>query len=60
MAEETDSRKGGSEPACFWCGKPLPPHEGDPERERVCERCVRLLRDAGLPDEEIFRREPAD
>jgi hypothetical protein len=39
----------GSEAACYWCGNALTQGEG-----RVCQRCMRMLRDAGIPEEEIF------
>ena len=46
-------------PTCAWCGRRLAPHECE-RRGSVCDRCARLLRDAGLPDEEIFDSEEGD
>jgi predicted amidophosphoribosyltransferase len=38
---------------CQWCKKPFNKEEA--AIGRVCARCLRLLRGAGLTDEEIYR-----
>jgi hypothetical protein len=49
MFEPINSSGMGSDAACQWCGRALT--QGD---RRVCQRCLRMLRDAGIPEEEIF------
>jgi hypothetical protein len=53
---EIDSRPGqpDEEPRCSWCNAGLRKDEVESKRQPVCERCVRMLLDAGLSDEEIF------
>lgn len=53
---EDDSRPGQSEegPRCSWCGALLRGDEADNNGQPVCRRCVRLLMEAGVTDEEIF------
>jgi hypothetical protein len=51
VIEDAESEYSDGAPACLWCGRRLLPEE----REwHVCERCVSLLRDKGLVDDEIF------
>jgi hypothetical protein len=52
MSDDLRSGPPDSEVLCSWCGKRLP--SDGPEAASVCERCVRLLKGAGLSDEEIF------
>ena len=52
MGEDTESGHPDEATACSWCGAPL--RDGETERGRVCERCVRRMRAEGLSDEEIF------
>ena len=39
---------------CVWCGGGVPSSEVRRGRQPVCSKCVRLLLDASLSDEEIF------
>jgi hypothetical protein len=39
---------------CTWCGNPLRGQVTGKAQKPVCPKCVRLLTDAGLTDEEIF------
>jgi hypothetical protein len=39
---------------CTWCGAPLQGQEMGNAKRPVCLKCVRLLTDAGLTDDEIF------
>jgi predicted amidophosphoribosyltransferase len=57
MVEEVDASSTGNEPVCHWCGKQLSPHE-HVRGKRVCEQCVRKLRESGLSDKEIFIEGP--
>jgi hypothetical protein len=43
----------GSHTACEWCKKTLT-HEEARVGRRVCQKCVRMLQDAGISEEEIF------
>lgn len=56
MDTDADSDTFRSAPVCSWCGYSLAPHERE-RRGRVCDRCVRLLTEAGVPDEEIYAPE---
>jgi hypothetical protein len=49
MFEPINSSGVGSDAACQWCGMALTQGE-----KCVCQRCLRMLRDAGIPEEEIF------
>lgn len=44
-------------PVCSWCGRRLIYREAERGSAPVCGKCLVLLRDAGLSDEEIFREE---
>ena len=53
MEVDADSDALRSAPVCSWCGHSLTSHECE-RPGRVCDRCARLLRDAGLSDDEIY------
>jgi hypothetical protein len=45
---------------CSWCGDPLRGYETGNTERPVCQKCVRLLTDAGLTDDEIFGGDAKD
>jgi hypothetical protein len=57
-----DSRSDGPEEVlvCVWCGAGVLPYEVQQGKHPVCAKCVRLLLDAGLSDEEIYGSERED
>ena len=54
MADEPDSGGPDGMLVCVWCGGGVPSSEVRRGRQPVCSKCVRLLLDANLSDEEIF------
>ena len=56
--EQSGIPANGGAALCGWCGVPL--GSANTIRENVCLRCYRLLRDAGIADEEIFFDATAD
>ena len=53
MFEPINSSGLGTDTLCRWCDRALTPYEARVSG-RVCQRCVRMLRDAGITEEEIF------
>ena len=54
MADEPGSVGPDEILVCVWCGGGVPTSEVRRGRQPVCSKCVRLLLDANLSDEEIF------
>ena len=52
VKDDPKSDHSGESPVCSWCGRRFQP--GQDEHGLICEKCVRLLKNAGLPDKEIF------
>jgi hypothetical protein len=54
MAEDSGSDRPDVILVCVWCGRGVPTPEVRRGKQPVCSKCVRLLLDANLSDEEIF------
>jgi hypothetical protein len=52
MNEDFSTKDREGEKICSWCGTPF--GQEWPQSRPVCQRCLRLLTDAGIKDEEIF------
>jgi hypothetical protein len=53
MFEPINSNGFSTDASCRWCDKALTRDEAQ-DTAGVCERCLQMLLDAGITDEEIF------
>ena len=62
MADEPGSVGLDEIQVCVWCGSGVLSSEVRRGKQPVCSKCVRLLLDANLSDEEIFggKKTPGD
>ena len=60
MIHVTQSENTDSVVTCSWCGKRFPPQGTEQPGQTICEKCVRLLRLAGVSDDEIFSGQPQE
>jgi len=60
MTKEASSENTDGGVTCSWCGRVFQPEGSEQPPPTICEKCVRLLRLAGVSDDEIFSDQPKE